>query len=156
QLAEQDRFVKAFRARVLRGRVLTPRKADRWLAQRRGRNGSRSPRIHLFGTGSKPPSELQALCRGFAGIYGLVRVKAERFVLTGSVPIVLPIWARPVSRRTPGLSRIVLTIDPMLPTGEVAAFYRRFRQVFHPHRTRRISDKHAELARFVRDRRAER
>ena len=152
-VAGNDEMVRRFWKEVLGDQLLSEKRAAQWIIRQSNRKVKPGrPNIRIYGTGTASLRRLDALCRDLADVYAWTEVEAERFVLTGSVPLVRPLWVQTACRSVPALSRLVLTVDPMVPPPEVAAFYRRVRRMFHSRRTRRLSEKHAELAAFVRDR----
>src|SRR5262249_41097344 len=135
----KDEVVRRFRKEVLGGRLLDRRQAERWISRRKVKPG-----------GPADLRRLDTLCRDLADVYAWTSVEAEGFVLTGSVvPLVRPLAVQMAYRIIPALTRLVLTVDPLVPPSEVAAFYRFIRRFVLSRRTRRISAKHAELAAFV-------
>ena len=152
-VALNDKFVLRFRKEVLGDQLLSQKGAAQWVS-RHGKRQMKSgpPKIRVYGTGTTSLRRLDALSRHLADVYAWTMAEAECFVLTGKPPLVRPLWVTVASRRVPALSRLVLTIDPMIPPTEVAAFYQRVRRMFHSGRTRRLSEKHAQLAAFVLDR----
>jgi hypothetical protein len=93
---------------------------------------------------------LRSLSESLANRYGWRPAEAATFVLTGWVPVLQPIRARtqvrlPISAAT----RITLDIDPTVTPAEVAERYatERGRHVWA--RTRRMSQKHLQLAMYA-------
>ena len=91
---------------------------------------------------------LRVLCNRLADWYGWESGQATLFVLTGGVPLVLVAEAPLRYRRLPALTRLVLTVDPVLTPREVAELYRRARAKTLSKRYRSLSEKHIQLAAF--------
>ncbi len=75
---------------------------------------------------------------------------ATHFVLTGTIPPMVPIWSRgSFPSNYSSLARIVLTIDPALSPREVVSYYRARRSQLAGSRHRDLSEKHLQLAAFT-------
>jgi hypothetical protein len=72
------------------------------------------------------------------------------FVLTDRIPLIEPLRFQ-LTRRLPleALSRITIVCDPAVTPREVAQYYKKHRSRILSKRTRRLSEKHAELAMFA-------
>jgi hypothetical protein len=78
--------------------------------------------------------------------YGWDKGQSTLFVLTGDTPLVSPIKGK-VNMKSPlaALSRITLTIDPIVSPQEVEEYYRKVRGT---RRRRAMTEKHLKLAIF--------
>jgi hypothetical protein len=94
--------------------------------------------------------ELRDLSRGLALRSGWSRATATNLVLTGAspAPVKAVAWIR---RRSPfeALTRIVIEVDPRLPSSEVRRLYGELRRELRGGGDQKMSPKHIELALFI-------
>ena len=147
-----DESVQAFRKSKLSGRLLWPNQVAGWLKRYRPtKDAGGHPRLTEW-----PDDRLRKLADRLALLYRWHPVQAERFVLTNETPRVFSIWAStraclPLSV----LSRVELSVDPMVAPQELARHYDGLRRMMlHPgakkrRRVRRQSDRQVKLAAFV-------
>ncbi|MCK6549538.1 hypothetical protein L6R52_27110 [Myxococcota bacterium] len=93
---------------------------------------------------------LEHLSRTLARRYGWTRSGATHFALTGRSPRYTHVGADfYFNRDLPACSRLVLTVDPMLPPEELAEQYRAFRKEVLHARVRSMEEKALRLAEFM-------
>ena len=99
--------------------------------------------------------ELAALSEALAADFGWQKAPATMFVLTGDVPTFSPNGIAVHSPPFPGprarawLSRLVITVDPLLSPAEVATMYRKARTKLLKPGNKSLSEKHMTLAGFA-------
>ena len=147
-----DESVRAFRESELDGRLLRSNRVAGWLKRYRPTKGGRGhPRLTEW-----PDDRLRKLADRLELLYRWHPVQAERFVLTNETPRVFSIWSGMRTRVSlPVLSRVELSVDPMVAPQELARHYDGLRRIMlHPGarkrpRPRRQSDRQVKLAAFV-------
>lgn len=92
---------------------------------------------------------LQQLSNAVAGMYGWTEAQATIFTLTGLPPFISTVVADRDIHPIPGLTRIILEVDPTLSPKEVQEKYRQVRQHLLGERHREMTDKHMRLAEFA-------
>lgn len=95
---------------------------------------------------------LQTLCERLAQNYQWHPAQATLFVLTGHTPLISVLSGKVQPSRmesVTGLSRIVLTIDPMVPPARVRAAYEQIRQKIVGKRHREMRERQIRLAVFT-------
>lgn len=97
-----------------------------------------------------PLDRLQQLSADLAARTTWSEAQAALFVLTGLTPMITTMQSEVQQNlELPGMSRIVLTVDPSLSPREVTDRFRAARKTFYQHRHRELSDKHVQLALFA-------
>jgi len=167
--ARRDPEVRAFRAEVLGGRVLTPEEAKRWIHESVAEEGPPKPWLQLslpkeFQMGTTyvligetgTASRLKAVAKRLVETGYWTEPQAVRFILCNLPPAMSSVKFTVNFSWHPDRNRIVLDIDRNATVAEVVQAFKRARRMTPQgeflaryRRSRPLSEKHLRLAVFL-------
>lgn len=164
--ASQDDAVADFRKNELRGRLVKPSRMADWITRKAGEpDDARATRQFLVwaapddamttrtpvASGS-PADKLRLLADNLATFYGWQAAQGPAFVLCDAVPICSPLRVRHIDRGPiRAASRIVLEIDPTVPSADVERAYSKARKVWRE-RYKPVSERDLNAVAFATER----